>query len=183
MPWYSGLISDMICPRRCQRTSTIRHVALARRSNQERDQHENAFEDKERTGQPTGSSMDGMIGVVIGARIQKGGLMATFVSCIIAHHHFLIETLQIYKIESRRSRIRTLTVRAPSYTSGTTTNRRRTDMSIDPIIHGHDGWRDPAIVIGPFKPSYVPLSSSLAKLTPLQSTRLRTCEYKGNRFR
>jgi hypothetical protein len=57
MPWNSALISDMICPRRCQRTSTIRHVALARRSNQERDQHENAFEDKERTG----SSMDGMI--------------------------------------------------------------------------------------------------------------------------
>lgn len=28
-------------------------------------------------------------------------------------------------------------------------------MSIDPVIHGADGYRDPAIVIGPFKPSYV----------------------------
>lgn len=39
-----------------------------------------------------------MIGVVIGGRIQKGGLMDTFVSCIIAHHHLLIETSsQVYK--------------------------------------------------------------------------------------
>lgn len=27
---------------------------------------------------------------------------------------------------------------------------------MEPVIHGHDGYRDPAIVIGPFKPSYVP---------------------------
>jgi hypothetical protein len=90
-------ITGMSWPRKGQSTFTIRHAAFARRSNQERDQRENAFEDKERTGRPTGSSMDGMIGLVIGARVQKAGLMDTFVSCIIAHHHFLIETLQIYK--------------------------------------------------------------------------------------
>ncbi|GHJ86388.1 hypothetical protein NliqN6_2790 [Naganishia liquefaciens] len=37
-------------------------------------------------------------------------------------------------------------------------------MSIDPVIHGADGYRDPAIVIGPFKPSrpgYGPVLSYL----------------------